>query len=154
MDMLSNTSLKESAYHFDSPWGAISYQWDGQQCQSVRLLELTEITPTNEDPVSLWLAAYFDQQSVEIPPLAKPKTSFQAIMRAYLCQIPINSRQTYAQCAQALHTSPRALGQALGANPFAIMIPCHRIVAQHDLGGFAYGRLWKEKLLNFEANHV
>ncbi len=45
----------------------------------------------------------------------------------------------------------RAVGQALGANPLPILIPCHRVVAADGgLGGFTGGVKTKEKLLTME----
>lgn len=45
---------------------------------------------------------------------------------------------TYGELAIRLKSSPRAVGQACGANPIPIVIPCHRIVASTGLGGFAH----------------
>jgi len=52
--------------------------------------------------------------------------------------------------AKQLNTSAQGLGQALCANLFPILIPCHRVVSATGLGGFAYGTAWKKKLLQFE----
>ncbi len=57
---------------------------------------------------------------------------------------------TYGKLAKVLHSGPRAVGQALGANPVPILIPCHRVVAAHGLGGFSCGLEWKKRLLAFE----
>jgi len=46
----------------------------------------------------------------------------------------------------------RAVGQALGANPVPIVVPCHRILAAHGrLGGFGAGLAWKRELLRIEG---
>ncbi len=45
---------------------------------------------------------------------------------------------TYGDLAIRLKSSPRAVGQACGANSIPIVIPCHRIVASGGLGGFAH----------------
>jgi O-6-methylguanine DNA methyltransferase len=39
----------------------------------------------------------------------------------------------------------------MAANPFAILIPCHRVVARDSLGGYAYSREIKERLLRMEG---
>ena len=44
----------------------------------------------------------------------------------------------------------RAVGRAMAANPFLILVPCHRVVARNGLGGFACGVETKEKLLALE----
>ena len=47
--------------------------------------------------------------------------------------------------------SAQAVGQAVGANPIALLIPCHRVIAAHGkLGGYAYGIEIKKRLLNIE----
>jgi methylated-DNA-[protein]-cysteine S-methyltransferase len=48
---------------------------------------------------------------------------------------------TYGQLAKNLKNAPRAVGQACGANPFPLVVPCHRVVATGGgLGGFARQR--------------
>jgi methylated-DNA-[protein]-cysteine S-methyltransferase len=47
--------------------------------------------------------------------------------------------------------SARAVGQAIGRNPIALIIPCHRVVgANGNLGGYAYGIDRKKQLLELE----
>ncbi|ATX81086.1 methylated-DNA-[protein]-cysteine S-methyltransferase [Mariprofundus ferrinatatus] len=136
-------------YLFNSPLGPISYEWDGNRCHRV-MLESSSSAECGEDPVSRWLAAYFDREITSLPPLAEPATPFQQIMRQALLNIPSGEVRTYGELAHELKTSPRAMGQALGANPLPILIPCHRVIAADGLGGFACGIDWKKKLLQFE----
>jgi methylated-DNA-[protein]-cysteine S-methyltransferase len=53
-----------------------------------------------------------------------------------LRRIPGGSTQSYGELARQLHTAPRAVGQACGANPIPVIIPCHRVLARNGLGGF------------------
>jgi methylated-DNA-[protein]-cysteine S-methyltransferase len=47
-------------------------------------------------------------------------------------------RMSYGEVAAAIRSGPRAVGNACGANPYPIVVPCHRVVAaNHGLGGFA-----------------
>jgi len=46
----------------------------------------------------------------------------------------------------------RAVGSAMAKNPFAILVPCHRVVARKGLGGFAWGLEVKERMLALERN--
>ena len=140
-------------YLYDSPLGPISYQWDGQRCQRVWLEKHVDARPGHTDPVYLWLNAYFNSEQCPLPLLAKPATDFQARMRGGLLDIPVGEVRTYGEIAKVLQTSPRAMGQALGANPLPILIPCHRVIAADGLGGFACGLEWKKKLLQFERGH-
>ena len=67
--------------------------------------------------------------------------------------LPFGTTATYGQIALAAG-SPRAVracGQACGANPILIFIPCHRVVSASGLGGFGCGAAWKRRLLALEG---
>jgi methylated-DNA-[protein]-cysteine S-methyltransferase len=54
-------------------------------------------------------------------------------------QIPCGSTRSYADIASQLHSAPRAVGQACGANRLPIIVPCHRVIAKNGgLGGFMH----------------
>lgn len=65
-------------------------------------------------------------------------TPFQLRVWHALMRIPAGHPQTYGALAKQLGTAARAVGQACGANPLPILIPCHRVVAAHGLGGFMH----------------
>lgn len=65
-------------------------------------------------------------------------TLFQNRVWHAISAIPAGMTKTYGELAALLKTSPRALGQACGANPFPLLTPCHRVVARAGLGGFAH----------------
>ena len=70
-------------------------------------------------------------------PLAPAASSFRQRVRAALTAIPVGESRTYGEVARALRTAPRAVGGACGANPIAIVVPCHRVVGSRgSLGGF------------------
>ena len=50
--------------------------------------------------------------------------------------IPAGEVRRYGQLADALGSSARAVGGACRANPVPLVVPCHRVVAAHGLGGF------------------
>ncbi|MCG0239221.1 MAG: MGMT family protein [Firmicutes bacterium] len=59
---------------------------------------------------------------------------------------------TYGALARMAGGSPRSVGGALGANPVAILVPCHRVVAAGGgLGGYSGGLRIKERLLALEG---
>jgi len=77
------------------------------------------------------------------------KTDFQKKVLTALCQVPRGRYSTYGAIAKHLSSSPRAVGNALRNNPFAPMVPCHRILASGGgLGGFhgSWGRNGEEGL--------
>ncbi|HEX8986832.1 MAG TPA: methylated-DNA--[protein]-cysteine S-methyltransferase [Rhodocyclaceae bacterium] len=73
-------------------------------------------------------------------PLAPAGTHFQRRVWNGISAIPSGSTRTYGELAQAIGSGPRAVGNACGANPYPIVVPCHRVVASQGLGGFARQR--------------
>jgi len=142
--------MQDEVFSYESPLGRISYAWNGESCRELWLQGGPDRERCGDDPVSEWLKAYFSGAACPLPPMAEPRTTFQAAMRAGLFEIPRGETRTYGELAKLLHTAPRAMGQALGANPIPLLIPCHRVVAAHSLGGFACGLEWKRRLLAFE----
>ena len=70
-------------------------------------------------------------------PLAPAASEFRQRVRTALTAIPVGESRTYGELARALHTAPRAVGGACGANAIAVVVPCHRVVgSQGSLGGF------------------
>lgn len=85
-------------------------------------------------------------------------TPYRRRVWAELCRIPFGETRSYAALALALGSSPRAVGNACRDNPYAPIIPCHRVVSSSGLGGYCgvtEGALMdiKIKLLRFEADH-
>ncbi len=84
-------------------------------------------------------------------------TEFQMDVWKALCEIPYGELRTYSDIARAVGrpNAVRATGSAIGANPIAIFIPCHRVVRiGGDMGGYAYGLNMKKKLLKIEGQSV
>jgi methylated-DNA-[protein]-cysteine S-methyltransferase len=79
-------------------------------------------------------------------------SDFQKLIYAHVQKIPRGKTMTYGQVAEraARPGAARAVGRAMAANPFAILVPCHRVVAKGGLGGYLWGREMKEKLLHLE----
>ncbi|MFB6234870.1 MAG: methylated-DNA--[protein]-cysteine S-methyltransferase [Halopenitus sp.] len=73
------------------------------------------------------------------------------IMRA-MTAIPFGETRTYGDLAADLDSAGMAVGQACGANPIPVVVPCHRVVAVYSLGGFSAqgGTAAKRRLLEFE----
>ena len=70
-------------------------------------------------------------------PLAPAGTAFRRRVWDALSEIPVGESRTYGEIARKLASAPRAIGGACGANPIALIIPCHRVVgSQGSLGGF------------------
>ncbi|MCK8786038.1 methylated-DNA--[protein]-cysteine S-methyltransferase [Roseomonas sp. NAR14] len=100
------------------------------------------------------LQDYFDglRAGFELP-LAPFGSPFRQAVWAALRAIPAGETRSYGELARALGTSARAVGQANGANPIPILIPCHRVVGTGgSLGGYsgAEGPATKRYLLELE----
>lgn len=88
------------------------------------------------------LQDYFDGKRMVFDlPLAPHGTAFQRRVWDALCTIPAGQTRSYLDIAQQVGCrAPRAIGQANGANPIPIIIPCHRVVAANgSLGGYSGG---------------
>ena len=74
-------------------------------------------------------------------PLAPAGTHFQRRVWHAITDIPIGETRGYGEIAKQLGSGPRAVGNACGANPYPIIVPCHRVIAANQgLGGFARQR--------------
>jgi O-6-methylguanine DNA methyltransferase len=83
-------------------------------------------------------------------PLDLEGTAFQQAVWRETLRIPYGRTITYAELARRIGRpgATRAVGQALGANPIPILIPCHRVVASDgSLGGYSGGLALKRWLL-------
>ena len=68
--------------------------------------------------------------------LLSPTTHQRRVWEA-IQGIPTGETTSYAEIAKQLHSAPRAVGRACGANRLPIIIPCHRVIAKNGgLGGF------------------
>lgn len=85
------------------------------------------------------LDAYWRDPAHEFDLLYVPTgTPFQLRVWHALMAIPAGQPTTYGTLAKLLGTAARAVGQACGANPLPILIPCHRVLAANGLGGFMH----------------
>ncbi|MGE0028121.1 MAG: methylated-DNA--[protein]-cysteine S-methyltransferase [Thermoleophilia bacterium] len=116
---------------------------------------LEEVDPTALDPVRRQLEEYFAGTRREFD-MPLDWTLVRGFARAVLeatSQIPYGETRTYAEIA-AEAGNPRAFraaGNALGSNPIAIVIPCHRVVASGGrIGGYGGGLGRKRLLLDLE----
>jgi len=139
-----------SQFRYRSPLGTIGIELADRTCVRLLLDEVEAPICSPNQPTAVWLRAYFAGQSLPLPDVAAPRSPFQARLRKALLTIPKGEVRTYGELANMLASSPRAIGQALAANPLPIMVPCHRVVANHGLGGFSGGLSWKSRLLEFE----
>ena len=103
-----------------------------------------------------WLRAYFSGHSPlpPLPPLMPAGTAFQKAVWRQIVAIRPGTTTTYGEIARRLRRpgASRAVGQAVGANPLPVLIPCHRVLAAGGkLGGYSSGLPRKRWLLAHEG---
>lgn len=144
----------------DSPLGALELCTDGGALVSLRYVDdapSSSPLPTVLQPFSHALQAYFVTGTTPKGLVLRPAgTDFQHRVWRRLREIPHGQTRTYGVLAAELDTSPRAVGAACRANPIAILIPCHRVVAAGGPGGYGGqtegpGLARKQFLLQLEA---
>ena len=85
------------------------------------------------------LLAYFANPDAKFSVPLKPNgTAHQQKVWQAMCNIPRGKTRSYGEVASELKSAAQAVGQACGANPIPIIIPCHRIVGKSSLGGFIH----------------
>ena len=153
---------------YNSPLGPIVIESDGEALTGLRFGE-GELGSTQEaasipifDEVTRWLDDYFAGKQTENAVMGRktdgriavrPKgTAFQQRVWQALLTIPYGETVSYGELARMVGCkSAQAVGQAVGANPVALLIPCHRIIAAHGkIGGYEYGIEIKKRLLELE----
>lgn len=101
-----------------------------------------------QDPAST------SKNSPTLPTLHLSGTPFQLAVWRALLSIPLGQTTTYADLAKKTGTprAHRAVGTAVGANPIAVLIPCHRVLrADGTVGGYRWGEKRKRALLEQEG---
>jgi methylated-DNA-[protein]-cysteine S-methyltransferase len=125
-------------------------------------IELREAIETETVKViSGKLNRYFmgDLTALDDIALAADGSDFQRQVWAALRKIPSGKTTTYGELARSLgHTDPRMakdIGAAIGANPIALIVPCHRVTGKDGtLRGYAWGLQRKRRLLVHEKAEV
>jgi methylated-DNA-[protein]-cysteine S-methyltransferase len=114
----------------------------GGMLTGIEYLSAREKVQAPTDPVAeracRQLERYLDDPQWRFTlPLAPQGTTFRRRVWDALAKIPVGESRTYGELARSLRTAPRAVGGACGANPIALVIPCHRVIgSQGSLGGF------------------
>ena len=146
-------------YH--SPLGDIVLTSDGSALTGLRFVEdpcgkLVQDIPALADACR-WLDLYFDGSQPDFTPRFAPMgTPFQLSVWRELLTIPYGQTVSYGHIARRLRCrSAQAVGGAVGHNPIALIIPCHRVIGSDGhLTGYAYGLDRKQWLLSHEAKSI
>lgn len=149
---------------YNSPLGSITLSSDGQALTGLRfsMPHCDRVSPlsTLHFPLSSvfrWLDLYFSGRRPDfLPPIRLIGTAFRQRVWQALLEIPYGETTTYGALAHTLGCrSAQAVGQAVGSNPIAIIVPCHRVIGSNgSLTGYAYGLEKKQYLLTLEQKHL
>ena len=123
----------------DSPVGPLTV-WE-EEGAIVRLSwdrrEIGEVTSVISQALRE-LDAYFAGELRESAvPWRAGETEFQRTFLKALFDIPFGETKTYGELSGNLGVSAQAIGQACGANPIPVIVPCHRVLSAQGLGGFS-----------------
>ncbi len=148
--------------YYNSPVGILRLEIENEYlvalsiCDSTTACTFSQSRSCAMHQTMEWLDAYFgnlkpDPGSV---PICLRGTDFQLRVWHLLLQVPYGKSVTYGQLAKRLgeKMSAQAVGQAVGANPIGIIVPCHRVLgAKGKLTGYAAGTDRKKQLLDLEG---
>lgn len=136
-----------------SPFGPLSLRDDGARLTALVWGEGgAEATPLQAEGLRQ-LAAFFDRRLTRFDLPFDWGTGLHGRVRRAMAAIPMGETRRYGEIAAEVGAPAQAVGQACGANPLPILIPCHRVLGAKGLGGFSApgGVESKVALLRFEG---
>lgn len=152
----------EKVTTYTSPVGILYIGWVNDTLTRCDF-DSPDTTPVPPDGVAIetinQLDRYFNGQLKTFNlPLAPATTPFMTKVRKGLQNVPYGSLTSYSGLARSLGMDARhsrAVARAVAANPFTIIVPCHRIVrADNSAGGYRGGQAAKTFLINLEARDL
>ncbi|MHC4161175.1 MAG: methylated-DNA--[protein]-cysteine S-methyltransferase [Planctomycetota bacterium] len=144
--------------HVATPAGPVSFGTDGERVRTLllgkRLRDPGRRSALDRE-VKRQLEQYFAgrRDAFDLPVALDLPRFTSKVLRA-VGRIPHGQARSYGEIARAVGQprAARAVGQAVGANPLPLLIPCHRVLAARGgLGGFGGGLAWKRFLLELEG---
>jgi methylated-DNA-[protein]-cysteine S-methyltransferase len=123
------------------PFGVLGIHCDDRELLGIDFLTAAERTQRASSAfaqtVCEQLLHYFDNPGFQFSlPLKPAGTLHQQKVWQAMLRIPRGETRSYGELAAALKSGAQAVGQACGANPIPVIIPCHRVVGKSGLGGF------------------
>jgi len=125
-----------------TPFAVLGVRTAGGKVTEIEYLPRTERAQKPTDAVAAQTVRELDRYLADprhrfTLPLAPRGTEFQRRVWDAIAAIPVGESRTYGEIARKVRSAPRAVGQACGANPIALVVPCHRVIgSMGSLGGF------------------
>ena len=155
----------EGSYRFSTAFGVCTLFWNEHGVSSLVFPTLEAGNAHALSSVPGWVAHVASSvvrhlegtlQDLRWVPLDdRALTPFARRVYAALREVPPGQRRSYGDLAARVGArgAARAVGGALGRNPWLLLVPCHRVVGAGNLGGFSGpGGLWtKRRLLELEG---
>ena len=157
--MINSTEILTTDFFYADPIG----MWVSEEALSGIIMYVSFIENNKHKsksniflPVSSDLYRYFQGEIVDFSAYSIDMSGYTAFQQDVLTaarSIPYGTCITYSQLAEMIGrpSAVRAVANALGKNKTPIIIPCHRVVSKHGVGGFSCGVDLKLKLLKLES---
>ena len=146
---------------FESEIGWLKIQATEKEVVSLEFTDCVQTVEKGNEILKICqkqLKEYFSGKRKEFDiPMRLNGTEFQKNVWMKVAEIPYGKVVSYKEIAEKIGNSKavRAVGTAIGKNPIAILIPCHRVIgANGSMTGYAYGIDKKEKLLEWERENT
>jgi len=129
----------------DTPFAVLGIRTIGERLTDIEYLPrgVATLAPLNKlaERACRQLERYLDDPRYRFDlPFEYIGTDFQCRVWKEISRISSGKTITYKGVAQRLKSAPRPVGGACGANRIPIIIPCHRVLASHGIGGFMHAR--------------
>ena len=126
-----------------APFGLLGVRTSGGRLVEIVFLRPGGASLAPRDPMAertcTQLEAYLADPEFRFDlPYAPAGTPFQRRVWAKIAAIGPGRTRSYGEIAREIDSAPRAVGQACGANPLPLVVPCHRVLASSGIGGFAH----------------
>ncbi|MBZ0092492.1 MAG: methylated-DNA--[protein]-cysteine S-methyltransferase [Sulfuricellaceae bacterium] len=137
--------MKSYSAKLKTPFAVLGVVTGGETLQAIDFLprDASLLAPRDAlaEETRRQLQAYLAQPGFRFDlPLNPRGTPYRQRVWQVLLGIPSGATRCYGDIAEELGSAALAVGQACGANPLPLVIPCHRVLARHGLGGFMHRR--------------
>lgn len=141
---------------YQSPFGPITVAKSEKGFLMLDFCDCAERGSLNNEAFSDFfykLDLYFEGKEVDLTERVDFGLANEFRIRVYkeVMKIKWGRVRTYKEVAEAVKSSPRAVGMTLSKNNVLLIIPCHRVIGEKDIGGYSRGVELKKKLLELEG---
>lgn len=120
-----------------TPLGPVTLHADGDRLTALEWRDDPGESSALLEAAATQLEAYFAGRLTRFDLPFDWGQGLHAKVRRAMAEIPFGETMTYGEIARAVEAPAQAVGQACGANPLPILIPCHRVLGANGLGGFS-----------------